>query len=661
MHTPLAAPLQMSLRGARRFIAALALLGVFALAGARPACAEDDNENSAPTEWWTYARQSVSDIVNTIKARNARIINIEASNSSFTSYTVTYVKNTGAYAKQWWWYVGIDANALSANLAANNARLISLKAYDVGGGNIRFAVAMIANTGVDAKMWWYYFGQTPSEIETHSRENGARLASLQSYYSNGQTYYSAIMIANVGADEKAWWWYYNVSSKVIGDAVASHGARLLDVTPASDGNFNAVIESCSSGCAAWWWRHGLSANGVTAAARDNGARVMTAAAYQACDGSPCYVAAMIANTPADVTACDPEGCVSEAKFATKICGALANRVVGYACLVGEMRPIFGGLARTNANPPSAPMTPSSVTNIASLSKTLTAIAVLQLLARNGLTIDAKFWPYLYPDWKRGPNVEQLTFKELLTHASGFAQTSQSACGDAIAYSALEKLVADGVSQSAIGAPSYGNCNFALLRELMPALQGRSLMNYANGPQRAQESSLLYIDYVNTNVLQPVGIPFSHCKPPLGAGEILSYPSPARSPTGVNWGDWSLQCGSGGWALSANDVFAVLNNLARENVLLSGAAKREMFANCLGWDCAVRSDCPNPYVCKNGDLNNGEGAAVWIYGGVFKCDVPVVVVVNSPLPPPYQASGDIIALVAQAYKEASVPGAPQACP
>jgi len=648
------------LRGARLLVSALAFLSIFTLIGAGVARAEDDNENSAPTAWWTYARQSYNDIANTIRTRNARIIDIEASNSAFTSYTVTYVKNTGSYAKQWWWYVGIDANALSADLAANNARLISLKAYDVGGGNIRFAVAMISNTGADAKTWWYYFDQTASDIENRTKEKGARLISLQSYSTNGQTLYSAIMIAETGESPKSWW-YYGVSPKVINAEIASHDARLLDVTPAADGNFNAVMESCVGGCPAWWWRYGLSANDVAAAARDNGARVITAATYQGCNGGPCLVAVMIGNTPADVTACDPEGCVSEAKFAANICGALANRVVGFACLVGDMRPAYGGLARTNANPPSTAMTPSLVTNVASVSKTLTAIAVLQLLRRDALSIDDKISPYLYPDWTRGPNIDEITFKELLTHTSGFGQLPQSACSDRITYAALEKLVANGVSASNIGAPSYGNCNFALLRELMPALQKQTLMNYANGPQRAQQSSLLYAEYMNANVFQPVGISVSQCKPPAGASEILSYPWPAGMAPGLNWGDWSAQCGSGGWALSANDIFAVLRNLAGGDVLLTDAARRQMFADCLGWDCAVRADCPNPYVCKNGDLHNGDGAAVWIYAGLFKCDVPVVVVVNSPLPEPYQAHGDIIALVERAYLGASIPGAPQACP
>jgi Beta-lactamase len=618
----------------------------------------DDNENSAPTAWWTFARQGYGDIVNTIRTRNARIIEIEASNSAFTSYTVTYVRNSGSYAKQWWWYVGIDANTLSADLAANNARLISLKAYDVGGGNIRFAVAMISNTGADAKTWWYYFGQTAADIASLSKANDARLAALQSYVSDGRTLYSAIMIANTGADARAWWWYSNASPKTIAASIAANNARLLDLTPAGDGNFNAVMESCSGGCPAWWWRHAMSANEIVTAARDNGARVITAVTYQACDLNPCLAAVMISNTPSDVTACDPQGCISEAKLSADICGALANRVVGYSCLVGEMRPLYGGLARTSANPPSLAMTPGLATNIASLSKTMTAIAVLQLLAKDGLTINARISPYIYPDWRQGLNIDQLTFKDLLTHTSGFGQSPL--CSAGLSYAALERLVASGVSASNIGAPSYGNCNFALLRELMPSLQGQSLMNYPDGSQRAQQSSMLYVSYLNANVFQPVGIAVSQCKPPAGTNQVLSYPSPAGSKSGVGWGDRSLECGSEGWALSASDIFAVVSSLAKETSLLTNAEKREMFADCLGWDCAVRSDCPNPYICKNGDLNDGAGIALWTYAGVFKCNVPVVVVVNSPLPAPYQTGGDIIGLVANAYQNASVPGTPEAC-
>ncbi len=79
----------------------------------------------------------------------------------------------------------------------------------------------------------------------------------------------------------------------------------------------------------------------------------------------------------------------------------------------------------------------------------TVLAVLQLLAKDGLTIDTKISPYIYGDWTQGHNVKQLTFKELLTHTSGFGQVS--GCGNDITYAALKALVAGGVQSSNIGA------------------------------------------------------------------------------------------------------------------------------------------------------------------------------------------------------------------
>jgi hypothetical protein len=77
---------------------------------------------------------------------------------------------------------------------------------------------------------------------------------------------------------------------------------------------------------------------------------------------------------------------------------------------------------------------------------------------------------------------------------------------------------------------------------------------------------------------------------------------------------------------------------------------------------VRSDCPSPYaVCKNGDINSGN-IYIWTYLGVFKCNVPVVVLVNSPLPAKYQSGdGDIIDLVADSYNALPQSGPPQRCP
>jgi len=648
-----------SSKRASQFCGALLCALAFMLAGASGAWALDDNENSTPTAWWFYSGQTAADVNSTISSHNARVIDLKVDNGSSNPFTVAYVQNTGSYAKGWWWYYGIDANTLQQNLTANHARLVSLKAYQ-SGNNTLFSVAMIANTGADAKGWWYYYGKSTADIASLTKTNNARLTTLQSYTFNGQTVYSAIMISNTGGDAKGWWWYYNASPQAITNYVASNNARLLDLTSAGNGNFNVVMESCSNGCPGWWWYYGYDANTMLSKAKDNGARVLTVDTYPGC-GSRCIASVMISNTPADIKACDPSGCISEAKLSANICGLLANKVVGYACLVGGVRPGYGGLARTNTNPPSLAMMPDLLTNIASVSKTMTATGILQILAKDGLTIGTKIAPYLYPDWKQGQNINQLTFGELLTHATGFAQIPNNVCGNSTTYEQLKTLVANGVPSTNIGKPSYGNCNFALLRELMPALLAQPLTNYPDGTQRAQQSSALYISYMNTHVFQPVGVPVSACKPPGGTNDVLSYTNPAGSTSGTDWGDWSLMCGSGGWVLSANQIFAVIDDLATGDTLLTGPQRKQMLANSLGWDSAVRSDCPNPYDCKNGDLNNGPGTQfVWTYAGIFKCNVPVVVVVNSPLPEPFKSNGDIIGLVANAYQNASVPGTGPAC-
>lgn len=612
----------------------------------------DDNENSTPTAWWIYSGQSLAAITSTLNAKQARIVDIAVDNPN--AFTVTYVKNSGAYGKAWWFYVGIDAATVGANLQANNARLVSLKAYDIGGGNIRFAVVMVANSGADGKAWWWYYGKSAGEVGNLAKANNARLTSLQSYSAGGNTVYAAIMIANTGADAKGWWWYYNNTPTDIGNAINANNARLINLTPAGNGTFNAVMESCQGGCPGWWWYFGTDMKGVLDLATDNGARVNTAASY-ACGAGKCFVTTMIANTPNDVVSCDANGCISQAKLAQNICGTLAGKVVGYSCEVGQVRPGYGGQART-ATDGAVGMMPHLVTNIASISKTITAVAIIKMLASKGLTVDTKISPYIYSQWSQGQNIGQLTFRNLLTHTSGLAQAGN--CGANVNYAGLKSMIAAGVSAANIGQPKYGNCNFALIRELMLALSGVSLA--ADGDPRASQSASAYIAYVNANVLQPVGVSTSACKPPAGTNDVLSYTNPAGGTAGTDWGDWTLRCGGGGWVLSANDIFKVTNDIATGSTLLTTAQRKAMIQGNLGWDSAVRNDCPSPNVCKNGSLIDNAGHRLWTYAGVLKCNVPVVVVVNSPLPSPFETNGDIIGLVGTALANSAVPGPTHSC-
>jgi hypothetical protein len=370
------------------------------------------------------------------------------------------------------------------------------------------------------------------------------------------------------------------------------------------------------------------------------------------------VAAIVSGSSAGLakfdTVCDPQGCVSPSKFAVNIYKALNGKVVGYAINVGGFFPYYGGWARTASDPPKTSMGGALRTNVASVSKVLTTIGVLQSLSKHSLTLDSKIWPYVYPDWHEGKNVRTITFRELITHHAGFREYCS---GGRTTYAILKEQISNGVNLSDKKKSSYNNCNFAIFRELLPFMEGHPITGTDSA--RAAKSADFYIDYMNTHVFERIGLGSRACKPYSAPGypPVLSYPLPADSRRGTTWGDWTLKCGGGGWVLSAQDLFAILVDLIYQHRMLGPENTSELLApspNCIAWDCAEGASCPDPYVCKNGALNGNRGEHVHTYIGIFKCTMPVVVIVNSDIPK------GIVALVRDAYNAATVRGKGKAC-
>ncbi len=261
----------------------------------------DDRNNAAPTGWWVYSGQSLADIGNFIAANNARIVDLSIDSlGSPHRFTVTYVPNTGAYAKSWWYYDGVDATQLGTALSTNNARLTVVKAYDIGGGQIRFAAVMIANTGADAKSWWWYYDQTTASLTTLWQNNNARIVQVNAYVTGGQTKYAAVMISNTGADVSGWWWYVNASVSDLVAHLNTNQARLLDLDlDPTTGNYNAVMIPCATDCPLWWWYVGSTGQQLLDNAAQDGARAIDVNAYSGCGGT-CY-AYLLINNSNDIT------------------------------------------------------------------------------------------------------------------------------------------------------------------------------------------------------------------------------------------------------------------------------------------------------------------------------------------------------------------------
>src|SRR3954467_5376911 len=182
-------------------IAVLVLLGVTAgSAVADTTAATGDESVQSPASWAVYTGQTTSQVTSLLGS-TYRLVDVRPASNG--TYTVTMVKNSGAYAVSGWWcYVHATAAQVSNFLSTNTARLISLERNADG----TFNVVMVSNTGSAARGWWWYYGQTPAQISAALSANNARLVSLAADKAGGT--YSVVMVPNTGSDAKGWWWYY---------------------------------------------------------------------------------------------------------------------------------------------------------------------------------------------------------------------------------------------------------------------------------------------------------------------------------------------------------------------------------------------------------------------------------------------------------------------
>jgi CubicO group peptidase (beta-lactamase class C family) len=250
--------------------------------------------------------------------------------------------------------------------------------------------------------------------------------------------------------------------------------------------------------------------------------------------------------------CDDSGCISLSKFASNIDQALAGQTVGYVSIVGALAHLKEyGQARTSADAPARAMAADLPMNMASVSKVLTTIGVLQSLAAHNLTIDSKISGYLPPDWNIGPNINTISFKDLLTHSSGFRVDGD---GSKTTYDVLKTQIDTGVTLADKAVPTYNNLNFAIFRELLPFMEG---FNDPGEPTRATATANFYVNYMKTHVFNPVGATYAECKPTGQPNQLLVYAGPGTNASGTAGGDWKASCGGGGWVVSPADLYKVM--------------------------------------------------------------------------------------------------------
>ncbi|MBQ0958610.1 serine hydrolase [Ideonella sp. 4Y11] len=222
----------------------------------------DDHSVNVPTSWWTYTNQTAAQVSSLLSSKGARLVGLDIYGivSGAPRFTVRMVRNSGAYAVPgWWWYYGLTAADIATQLSTNNARLIELKPYDAGGGVIRYAAIMVSNTSTAARAWSYLVGVSSSQISTHLTNTGHRLIDLDTYTVGGVKKYTAVMVANTGADAKSWQWWLNQSPASVATRVASFSGRIVKLVRNDDGTYNFIqVKNTGSNNSAWWYQYGFT-------------------------------------------------------------------------------------------------------------------------------------------------------------------------------------------------------------------------------------------------------------------------------------------------------------------------------------------------------------------------------------------------------------------
>lgn len=213
--------------------------------------------------------------------------------------------------------------------------------------------------------------------------------------------------------------------------------------------------------------------------------------------------------------------------------------------------------------PDRPFTPETVVQIGSNTKDLTAVAILQLLERGRLALTdtlGRFLPEAPVD-KRG-----ITIRQLLHHRAGFGPgfppDSQLITRDDFVRRAMTQPLSFPPGER----EQYSNIGYSLLAWIVETVTSSS-----------------YDDYVDANILQPLGLRnFGYHRPRfaderVAVGQrdgvqirsLLEFPHPDDGPS------WTLR-GNGGMLATLEDVAAFYRALFGSDRLLRPATRDLLF-------------------------------------------------------------------------------------
>jgi hypothetical protein len=335
-------------------------------------------------------------------------------------------------------------------------------------------------------------------------------------------------------------------------------------------------------------------------------------------------------------------------FVDALESALTNSTAGYSLRLNLNGSTIASVDWNWAHEPqdgSESWTPDVRMHVASLSKIVTAIAMTKLLNDKGMSYDTPIIDYLPGYWSKGPSVNLITFRQLMTHTSGLAYQNTSSRSD---YEFMKEQVAAGTTH--LGQYSYQNMNFGLCRILISTINGNIPVDWSwtlwpdpNFNDWVWDLVTLsaYQWYVNAYVFSPGNVagPTLYHEP----NYALAYNFPV-SGTGWNSGDLTTMAGGAGWHMSVDEFLTVMSTFRRSGAIMSQSAAQTLLDDGFGIDWTVSTPL-GTYYAKNGRWSDGSGHEEQSVAFYLPREMELVLLVNSPVT---SADTFLYQLVANAY-------------
>lgn len=280
----------------------------------------------------------------------------------------------------------------------------------------------------------------------------------------------------------------------------------------------------------------------------------------------------VALIPPNRRQCSGGQCTTSCTVEKELRKLAQGRVEGYGFALGQHPHTGGGgLARRDADGKLA-FTGETKMTTASVSKWITALGAMAVLADNGMDIFDQIGPFFPPDWDVDPYFQGLTFDDLLGQRSGIMDYGNIKQDFATLQAFMEQAVdpawTTGCQPATVVNPPnpvnmsqmvcYSNYNTGLMRILLPRVAGR-----VTGNAQPATYDQAYEDLVNEFVFAPIGATGTGCRPP-GTGDHAFGYNLGETGSGVDWGDVRDECGAAGWYVSPADMAAALTSVLQRD-------------------------------------------------------------------------------------------------